>query len=153
MPDKQFDVDADLIRRLTALLEETGLSEIELGDGERRVRVVRNSHAVNSQGTNAPTPEAQATAGDPAGAVAAAEANPPGAVSSPMVGTVFTAPEPGAPAFVKIGDRVEEGDTLFIIEAMKVMNPIRAPRGGTVSDVLVENGSPVEFGETLLVLA
>ena len=152
MPNKQFDVDADLIRRLTALLEETGLSEIELGDGERRVRVVRNSHAVNLQGTNAQAPEAQATAGDPASA-AAAEASPPGAVSSPMVGTVFTAPEPGAPAFVKVGDSVEEGDTLFIIEAMKVMNPIRAPRGGTVSDILVENGSPVEFGETLLVLA
>ncbi len=151
MPNKQFDVDADLIRRLTALLEETGLSEIELGDGERRVRVVRgavNSHAVTSQGAIAQAPEAQATTAEPA-----AEASPPGAVSSPMVGTVFTAPEPGAPAFVKVGDHVEEGDTLFIIEAMKVMNPIRAPRGGTVSDILVENGSPVEFGETLLVLA
>ncbi len=147
MPNKQFDVDDDLIRRLTALLEETGLSEIELGDGERRVRVVRNSHDANSRGTTA-APEALASTADPA-----AQGSPPGAVSSPMVGTVFTAPEPGAPAFVKLGDRVEEGDTLFIIEAMKVMNPIRAPRGGTVSDILVENASPVEFGETLLVLA
>ena len=150
MPNKQFDVDADLIRRLTALLEETGLSEIELGDGERRVRVVRgagNSHAANSQGANALAPEAAASSGDPA-----AGASPPGAVSSPMVGTVFMAPEPGAPPFVKLGDRVEQGDTLLIIEAMKVMNPIRAPRGGTVGDILVENGSPVEFGQTLLIL-
>ncbi len=150
MPNKQFEVDADLIRQLTALLEETGLSEIELGDGERRVRAVRgtvNSHTVNHPGTTAPAPEAQAGTAD-----SAAEVSPPGAVSSPMVGTVFTAPEPGAPAFVKVGDSVEQGDTLFIIEAMKVMNPIRAPRGGTVSEVLVENGSPVEFGETLLIL-
>lgn len=149
MANKQFDVDADLIRRLTALLEETGLSEIELGDGDRRVRVVRNTHDANSHAAKAP--EAAPAAGEPA-SVPAAGASPPGAVSSPMVGTVFTAPEPGAPAFVKVGDHVEQGDTLLIIEAMKVMNPIRAPRGGTVSDIRVENGSPVEFGETLLIL-
>jgi acetyl-CoA carboxylase biotin carboxyl carrier protein len=136
MTNGKFEVDADLVRQLAELLEETGLSEIELGDGDHRVRVARGAAANTVHATPSTS-----------------DAAPAGAVASPMVGTVFSAPEPGAPDFVSVGARVEEGDTLLIIEAMKVMNPIRAPRGGTISRIMVENGSPVEFGETLLVLA
>ena len=145
----KFEVDADLVRQLADLLEETGLNEIELGDGDHRVRIARGAAAgvVHAAPTPAPS-EVPPAATPPTG-----DAAPAGAVASPMVGTVFSAPEPGAPDFVSVGARVEEGDTLLIIEAMKVMNPIRAPRGGTVSRIMVENGSPVEFGETLLVLA
>jgi acetyl-CoA carboxylase biotin carboxyl carrier protein len=144
MTKGKIDVDSELVRQLAALLDETGLSEIELGDGDQRVRVARTLAAVNSHAAPAPAAPPPAPESDAAA--------PAGAVASPMVGTVFSAPEPGAPPFVTVGDRVEQGDTLFVIEAMKVMNPIRAPRGGTVSHIMVENGSPVEFGETLLVL-
>ena len=148
----QFDVDAALIRRLADLLEETGLSEIEIGDGQRRVRVARGAATDGARAAPPPTP-GPAPPGDPGPAAAPlAEASPPGAVTSPMVGTVFVAPEPGAPPFVAVGDAVAAGDTLFVIEAMKVMNPIRAPRAGTVTDIMVENGGPVEYGETLLIL-
>ena len=149
---EQFDVDAALIRRLADLLEETGLSEIEIGDGQRRVRVARGAATDGARAAPPPAPE-PAPPGDPGPAAAPlAETSPPGAVTSPMVGTVFVAPEPGAPPFVAVGDAVAAGDTLFVIEAMKVMNPIRAPRAGTVTDILVENGGPVEYGETLLIL-
>ena len=146
----KFEVDADLIRELAALIEETGLSEIELGEGEHRVRVVGGDGGEKTaKPASAPSPQhpidapmlAEPSAGPPAGAV-----------PSPMVGTIFTAPEPGAAPFVSVGDTVAKDDNLFIIEAMKVMNPIRAPRAGTVLEIMVENGGPVEFGETLLVL-
>ena len=141
-----FDVDSDLIRRLAELLDETGLSEIEVGEGEHRVRVVR-------AGTDAAAPAANpAPAAADAPATADADASHPGAVTSPMVGTVYTAPEPGAPPYVKVGDTVSEGQPLFVIEAMKVMNPIRAPRAGTVTRVLVQNRDPVEYGDVLLIL-
>lgn len=149
MTKAKLDIDADLVRQLAALLEETDLSEIELGDGDQRVRVVRKLAAGNAHATPAPTATPRASEAAPPGG----DAVPAGAVASPMVGTVYSAPEPGASAFVTVGARVEEGDTLFVIEAMKVMNPIRAPRGGTVTHIMVENGTPVEFGETLLVLA
>jgi acetyl-CoA carboxylase biotin carboxyl carrier protein len=145
----KFEVDADLVRQLADLLEETGLSEIELGDGDHRVRVARGAAPGVVHAAPAPAPAEIPSAATPS----TSDSAPAGAVPSPMVGTVFSAPEPGAPDFVSVGARVEEGDTLLIIEAMKVMNPIRAPRGGTVSQIMVENGSPVEFGETLLVLA
>ena len=146
----KFDVDTDLIKKLAGLLEETGLSEIELGDGERRVRVARGGVVVaappaQQAAAAEPTPEVEETAPP-------IDASHPGAVTAPMVGTLYTAPEPGAPMFVNVGDTVSDGQTLFIIEAMKVMNPIRAPRAGTVSQVLVSNGDPVEFGEVLLIL-
>ena len=148
----KFDVDSDLIRRLADLMAETGLSEVELGDGDLRLRVVGgagNVQAVSvaaSPLTAEPSPNPQpATAAD-------AAAPPPGAVPSPMVGTVYVAPEPGAAPYVSVGDRVSKDDILFVIEAMKVMNPIRSPRAGTVTEIMVENGGPVEFGETLLVL-
>ncbi len=141
----KFNVDTDLIRSLAQLLEETGLSEIELGDGDRRVRVARD-------GVRPPA----AAEGNPVAAAesppAAVDASHPGAVTSPVVGTVYTAPEPGAPPFVKLGDTVSEGQTLFVIEAMKVLNPIRAPRGGSVKEILAKNGEPVEYGEVLLIL-
>jgi len=148
----QFTIDTDLIRRLAELLDETGLNEIELCDGANRVRVARAPAGPPPQaagGNAAPqaAPATPAAVGGPEN-----EAEPPGAVTSPMVGTVYVAPEPGAPPFVGVGDMVEEGQTLFIIEAMKVMNPIRSPRAGRISRILVANGDPVEFGEVLLVI-
>lgn len=150
----KIDIDSELIRELAHLLEETGLTEIEVGDGERRIRVARGPAGL-VQAMAAPV---AATVAAPAASATSAEravkidASHPGAVTSPMVGTVYVAPEPGAPPFVQAGDKVNEGQTLFIVEAMKVMNPIRAPRSGKVAQVLVENGAPVEYGEVLLLL-
>ena len=148
----KLEIDADLIRRLADLLDETGLSEIEVGAGEMRIRVARDgvAHAPAAQ----PGPVTQP---GPTPAAAPAEqprldASHPGAVTSPMVGTLYVAPETDAPPFVNVGDAVTKGQTLFIIEAMKVMNPIRAPRAGTVAKLMVGNGDPVEFGEVLLIL-
>ncbi len=139
-------IDAEMIRQLAALLEETGLSEIELGEGEARIRVVRNGAAgppvVGHGHGPAPAPD------EPP----ASDADHPGAVNSPMVGTVYVASEPGAEPFVSVGVKVAEGDTLLIIEAMKVMNPIKAPRAGTVTEVRVANGDPVEYGDVLVIL-
>ena len=142
----KLEIDADLIRRLADLLDETGLSEIEVSEGEMRIRVARDG------GAHAPAAQP-----DPAPAAAPAEqprldASHPGAVTSPMVGTLYVAPETDAPPFVNVGDAVTKGQTLFIIEAMKVMNPIRAPRAGKVAKLMVGNGDPVEFGEVLLIL-
>jgi acetyl-CoA carboxylase biotin carboxyl carrier protein len=142
---QKLAIDPELIRALAKLLEETGLGEIEFAEGDRRIRVAR------------PVAAAAATVIAPAATVAASAAAPAGgvpanAVTSPMVGTVYLAAEPGAPSFVKVGDQVREGQTLLIIEAMKVMNPIRAPRAGAVTQILVTNGAPVEYGEPLLVV-
>jgi acetyl-CoA carboxylase biotin carboxyl carrier protein len=146
MPTK-FDLDSDFIRKLAKLLEETGLSEIEYAEGDKKIRcaVTRGGTFVQS----APAPAAAApTAGAPA---PAAPLGTP--VPSPMVGTVYLSPSPGAAPFVKAGDKVKAGDTLLIIEAMKVMNPIKAPTGGTIGQILVSDASPVEFGETLMTIA
>ena len=148
----KFQPDEDLIRRLAALLEETGLSEIEYEADGRRVRVGRREAQVVGWAPAAPAQSVAPGAAPMAGQAPAAEAVPTGAVTSPMVGTVFTAPEPGAPAFVKVGDSVKEGQTLLIIEAMKVMNPLSSPRAGKVVRVMVRDGQPVEFGEPLLVI-
>lgn len=152
----KFDVDSDLIRRLADLIEETGLSEIELGEGDHRLRVVRGgvSNIVQVEATPAHASSSPPAIDNraPLESTAGAAAPPSGAVPSPMVGTVYIAPEPGAAPFVSVGDGVAKDDILLIIEAMKVMNPIRAPRAGTVLEIMVENGGPVEFGETLLVL-
>ncbi|HEY5597883.1 MAG TPA: acetyl-CoA carboxylase biotin carboxyl carrier protein [Kiloniellales bacterium] len=144
----KFQPDDDLIRRLAALLEETGLSEIEYEADGRRIRVGRREAPVVGW---APTAQAQQAA-PVAGQAPAAEAIAAGAVTSPMVGTVYTAPEPGAPPFVKVGDSVTEGQTLLIIEAMKVMNPLASPRAGKVVRIFITDGQPVEFGEPLLVI-
>ncbi len=146
----KFEPDDDLIRRLAALLEETGLSEIEYEAEGQRIRVGRGGATVAAApiAVAPPPPEASAA---PA-AAPSAEAVPAGAVISPMVGTVYLATEPGAPALLKVGDKVAEGQTLLIIEAMKVMNPLASPRAGTVTRILVSDGQPVEFGEPLLII-
>jgi acetyl-CoA carboxylase biotin carboxyl carrier protein len=141
-------VDPTVIEQLAELLERTGLAEIELAEGDSRVRVVRQGQAVAA----AAPPPAAAAAPPPAPPAAEPE-DAEGTVFSPMVGTVYLAPEPGAAPFVAVGSTVAEGQTLLIVEAMKVMNPIRAPRAGTVSAILVPNAAPIEFGEPLLVLS
>jgi acetyl-CoA carboxylase biotin carboxyl carrier protein len=150
-----MNIDTALVRELAEMLADTGLTEIEVEDGDRKIKVSRG-------GTVAPVMHhASAPAAAPAApaAAAAAPAAPvapaadPNAVKSPMVGTVYMAAEPGAANFVSIGQAVKEGDTLLIIEAMKVMNPIAAPRGGTVTAILVDNAQPVEFDQPLVVIA
>jgi acetyl-CoA carboxylase biotin carboxyl carrier protein len=139
-------IDADAVRELAALLKETGLTEIEIEHNDARIRVSRAASAAPAMaGAIAPGAGAAPAQVPASGPVA-------GAVPSPMVGTVFNAAEPGKPPFVKVGQQVKEGDTLFIVEAMKTMNAITAPRSGTVKEICVENGQPVEFGQTLLVL-
>jgi acetyl-CoA carboxylase biotin carboxyl carrier protein len=142
----KFDIDEALIRKLAKLLKETGLTEIEFETDDARIRV--NAGATIAAPAAAPVPAA-ALAPPPAGADAPAV----GSVSSPMVGTAYLSPEPSAAAFVKVGDRVAKGQTILIIEAMKVMNPIPAPHAGTVTQILVQDGQPVEFGESLMVIA
>ncbi|MCX8477720.1 MAG: acetyl-CoA carboxylase biotin carboxyl carrier protein [Sphingomonas sp.] len=146
-------VDIELVRQLAAVLDETQLTEIEVEDGERRVRVARTVTAAPAvqyaPAAAAPAPVAVAA---PVAAEAAAPAVAANAVKSPMVGTAYLKPNPEAKVFVAVGDKVSAGDTLLIIEAMKVMNPIQAPAAGTVKAVLVENGQPVEFDQPLVVV-
>lgn len=148
-------INSDLVRQLAALLDETGLTEIEYESGAVRLRVARQPAPIATVAAPAAAPGAAAAAAPVAAPAAAAptpDARHPGAVTSPMVGTVYTAAEPGTPDFVKPGDRVREGQTLLLIEAMKTFNEIRAPRAGTVSLVLVTNEQPVEYGDVLLIL-
>lgn len=141
------------VKALAKLLDETGLTEIEIEEDGVRIRVVRAASpalaapAPTAAPAAAPTPIAEPTAEAPAD-----PASHPGAVNSPMVGTVYLSPEPGAELFAKVGDTVAAGDTLLIIEAMKVMNPIPAPKGGTVKEILITDGQPVEFGEPLMII-
>jgi acetyl-CoA carboxylase biotin carboxyl carrier protein len=147
-------VDADLVRQLAELLNANELTEIEVADGDRRILVKREvtvAHAVQSVAA-APAPAAPAPAAAPAPTAPVSPADDPGAVKSPMVGTVYLSAEPGARPFAAAGGAVAEGDTLVIIEAMKVMNPITAPRSGTVRQVLVQDGQPVEFDQPLLII-
>jgi acetyl-CoA carboxylase biotin carboxyl carrier protein len=145
-----MQVDTDLVRELAAMLGDTGLTEIEVADGERKIRVSRNMTAVAAPMMAAPVatpPSAPATAAPSAPAISA------NAMKSPMVGTAYLAPEPDAAPFVSVGQQVKAGDTVLIIEAMKVMNPIVAATSGTVTEILVESGQPVEFDQPLLVIA
>ncbi len=145
-PPAKPGVDADAIRELSTLLNETGLTEIEIEHNGARIRVSRAA-------VNAASAVAAAAAPVAAPAAQAAPSGPPaGAVPSPMVGTVYMAAEPGKPAFISVGKQVKEGETLFIVEAMKTMNPITAPRSGTVSEINVSDKQPVEFGQTLCVI-
>lgn len=144
-----FDIDGDLVRKLADLLRETGLSEIEFAEGEKRIRVTRPTAAPAVTVTAAPV--VAPIAAVPANAPVKTAAHP-GGVTSPMVGTAYLAAEPGGSPFVRVGDSVKAGQTILIIEAMKVMNPIKAPRGGTVTEVMVADGQPVEFGEVLLII-
>jgi acetyl-CoA carboxylase biotin carboxyl carrier protein len=150
MTEKKSIVDQDLIRQLSELLTETGLTEIEVEQGDTRVRVARNGMPAVPQTPATPVPP-------PTPAAKAEEkpldpANHPGTVPSPMVGTAFRAPEPGARPYVDVGDRVREGQTLLIVEAMKTMNQIPAPKGGTVTQIMFEDGQPVEYGEPLMII-
>jgi acetyl-CoA carboxylase biotin carboxyl carrier protein len=144
-----------LIRELAQLLVETGLTEIEIEKAGLKIRVARNAVIAASVPAAPLAAIAPQTAGQGAALAPATGpdvANHPGAVKSPMVGTAYRAPEPGAAPFVEIGSRVSQGQTLLIIEAMKTMNHIPAPKAGTVTQILFENGQPVEFGEPLLVV-
>jgi acetyl-CoA carboxylase biotin carboxyl carrier protein len=144
-------IDADLVRQLAEMLDATQLTEIEVQDGDRKVRVARTAAAVAAPTHYQPAPAAAPAA--PANEVAApAPANHANAVKSPMVGTCYLAGEPSAPPFITVGKTVAAGDTLLIVEAMKVMNPILAPSAGVVKAILVDNGQPVEFDQPLVVV-
>jgi acetyl-CoA carboxylase biotin carboxyl carrier protein len=146
-------VDTKLVRQLAEMLAETGLTEIEVEDGGRKIRVARNAAPyAGGIAAQAPAPVAAAA---PAAAAPAAEAAAPvaaNAIRSPMVGTAYLSAEPGADPLVKVGDKVKAGQTLLIIEAMKVMNPITATAAGTVQQILIENAQPVEFDQPLIVV-
>jgi acetyl-CoA carboxylase biotin carboxyl carrier protein len=142
--------DSALIRELALLLDETGLTEIEIERVGLRVRVARNISVAASMPANF-LPAASASAAAAPGAIADIAMHP-GVVPSPMVGTVYWSPEPGAKPFVEVGAKVTAGQTLLIIEAMKTMNQIPSPRAGTVTQILVEDGQPVEFGEPLVII-
>ena len=149
-------IDARLVRKLADILTDTGLSEIEVEHGTLKIRVAKTLTAAPVTYAAAPATMAAAPVAAPAAAPVAADA--PAAVrrgeeiKSPMVGTVYLQPQPESPAFVKVGDSVAAGQTLMIIEAMKTMNPIPAPRAGKVLEILVGDGQPVEFGEALVLI-
>jgi acetyl-CoA carboxylase biotin carboxyl carrier protein len=145
----KFEVNEELVRKLADLLEETGLTEIEYEVNNHRIRVAKSATvtavAAPAVAAAAPCMPQKPAAGGP-------EAIPAGAITAPMVGTVYVAGEPGSPPFVKVGDQVSEGQVLLIIEAMKVMNPLSSPRAGTVKQIMITDGQPVEYGEPLLVI-
>lgn len=149
---KPNPVDEEVVRSLAKLLAETGLTEIEIEQGGLRVRVARQPAMVSAPAISAPPAvyDAPGLARMPDGAVDPAKH--PGVVTSPMVGTAYLAPEPGAKPFVEVGTAVKAGEPLLIIEAMKTMNQIPAPRAGTVTQILIEDGQPVEFGEPLMII-
>jgi acetyl-CoA carboxylase biotin carboxyl carrier protein len=144
--------DPEAIRALAALLVETGLSEIELAERDSRIRVVRAAPIVLAAPPSAIAASHAASAALAPAEPTADDAQHPGAVTSPMVGVVYLAPEPGAPVFVSVGQSVVAGQTLLLIEAMKTFNQIRAPKAGTVARILVSSGAPVEYGEALMIL-
>jgi acetyl-CoA carboxylase biotin carboxyl carrier protein len=146
-PVPGMNVDSKLVRELAELLADTGLTEIEVEDGERKIRVARGAPAAAE-----PAPVAALAAPATDAAPVAAAAVPANSIKSPMVGTVFLSPEPGSGPFVKVGDAVKAGDTLLIVEAMKVMNPIAAPAAGTVKEILVSDAQPVEYDQPLIVV-
>ena len=152
MKDKPPIVDKELIRELAELLTETGLTEIEVERGDTRVRVAR-APATTSVHVSGPAPVAHPPVAMPESPAEPADlASLAGTVISPMVGTAYLAPEPGGKPYIDVGEKVSEGQTLLIIEAMKTMNQIPAPRAGTVTRILVEDGQPVEYGEPLMII-
>ncbi|ALN73360.1 MULTISPECIES: acetyl-CoA carboxylase biotin carboxyl carrier protein [unclassified Aureimonas] len=159
MQNSETKVDRSLVRELADILNDTDLTEIEIEQGELRIRVSRKKEYVAAGGyaasvpmqMQAPMPQAASIPASPM-APAAAPGPEVGSVPSPMVGTAYLSPAPGAKAFIEIGQQVSEGDTLLIIEAMKTMNQIPAPRSGTIKRICVDNGQPVEYGEALVVI-
>ncbi len=158
-------IDSEVVRELALILNETGLTEIEVERGDLRMRVAKESEpryvTAAASPVAAPPPASAPVAPAPSSAAPetpapsnAADARAhPGAVPSPMVGTVYLSPEPDTPAFIEVGASVKEGDPLLLIEAMKTFNPIPAPRSGTVAEILVQDGEPVEFGQALVILS
>ena len=157
-PKKTASTDTKLVRELAKILNDTGLTEIEMEKGSLKIRVAKGGGQV-VQAMAAPAPVAAAPAPSQPVAAPAAKTEKkdasahPGAAKSPMVGTVYTRPSPDADAFVKVGDKVKEGDTIVLIEAMKTFNPITATKSGKIEEILVEDAQPVEFGEVLFIIA
>ncbi|MGE3829727.1 MAG: acetyl-CoA carboxylase biotin carboxyl carrier protein [Parvibaculaceae bacterium] len=154
-PAASDDGELALIRTLAGILNDTGLTEIEFEKGGVRVKVGRSisvSHVSGPAFAHGPVQSLAPLAGAPAAEAPAAQSIPPDAVKSPMVGTVYRAPSPGSPNFIEVGSEVRAGQTLLIIEAMKTMNQIAAPRAGKITQILVENAQPVEYGEALVVI-
>ena len=157
-PKKTASTDTKLVRELAKILNDTGLSEIEMEMGSLKIRVAKGGGQV-VQAVAAPAPVAAAPAPSQPVAAPAAKTEKkdasahPGAAKSPMVGTVYTRPSPDANSFVKVGDKVKEGDTIVLIEAMKTFNPITATKSGKIEEILVEDAQPVEFGEVLFIIA
>jgi acetyl-CoA carboxylase biotin carboxyl carrier protein len=151
-PAQKPEVDRDLIHELAKLLDETGLTEIEVERDGMRVRVARGREVSHVAGGAASVAAPPTLPAPPAAAPAADPGNHPGVVTSPMVGTAYLGPEPGAMPFVDVGSKVVAGDTLLIVEAMKTMNQIPAPRSGTVTQILIGDAQPVEFGEPLMII-
>jgi acetyl-CoA carboxylase biotin carboxyl carrier protein len=152
MVDKKSEkskIDANIVRQLADLLDETGLNEIEYGTDEWHLRVAKNGMSPITVPivSNSAVAEPNSVAND-----SESHASHPGVIVSPMVGTAYISPDPESPPFVKVGDTVLEGDTLVLIEAMKVYNPIKAARSGTVTRVFINNGTPIEFGEPLMII-
>ena len=155
-PKKTVPDDTALVKALADILDDAGLAELEYETADLSVRLSRVSGAAPVAPVAAMAAPAAAPAPAAASPAPAADsvdaASHPGAVTSPMVGTVYVAPEPDAPSFISVGDAVKKGQTILIVEAMKVMNPITAPADGTVTQILVQNAQPVEFGEVLVVI-
>ena len=147
-----MNVDIKLVRDLAAILEKAGLTEIEVEDGDRKIKVARGGGTFVSAPAAYAPPAPAAAAAAPEAAVATVDDHA-GAQKSPMVGTAYLAAEPGADNFISVGDKVVVGDTLLIVEAMKVMNPITSETAGTVKAILVENGQPIEYDQPLVVIA
>lgn len=154
MADKVEKLDTALIRELANILTDGNLGEIEVEHGELRIRVSMPEPAAVSYAATAPVAAPAAAAPAPAAiaAPAAAPADNANAVKSPMVGTAYFAPEPGAAPFIEVGTSVKEGQTILLVEAMKTFNPVSAPKSGTVKEILVSDGQPVEYGEALVVI-
>ncbi|MBS0642779.1 MAG: acetyl-CoA carboxylase biotin carboxyl carrier protein [Proteobacteria bacterium] len=148
----RIPIDPDAIRALAAVLSETGLSEIEIAEKDSRIKVVRGGGPAMAATVVASAPPAPVAVAAPTVAAAPDMASHPGAVVSPMVGVAYLLPEPGAAPFVTVGQTVSAGQTLLLIEAMKTFNQIKAPKAGTVTAILVQNSSPVEYGEVLMIL-
>jgi acetyl-CoA carboxylase biotin carboxyl carrier protein len=146
---EKLAIDPDIVRELARLLDETGLNEIEFERDGERVRVARQTQGGGSSRAAAAAADVTPPVREP---VPLDPAKHPGVVTSPMVGTAYVGPEPGGRPFVEVGSRVQAGDTLLIVEAMKTMNQIPSPRAGTVIQILIEDGQPVEFGEPLMII-